>query len=415
MARAQEIVIVGAGQAGFQAARSLRSLGFDGAIRIVGEEPVHVYQRPPLSKSFLSGEVLASDLMLASSDVYSAEEIDYLHDRALSIDSHDKKVSLSSNMALRYDHLILATGAQSRKLPGHEDTNGLVVLRTLSDAENLRDRLRDCGDIAVIGGGFLGLEVASVCAGLGVSVRLLETQSRLMSRSVSKTVSDAFYENVRRQGVCVELGVRRLDIRKASGSVVGIETENGFKRVELVLASVGAVPNTDLALSAGLHIDGGIVVNESLVTANPAIQAIGDCATYPNPFFGRRIRLESIQNAVDQAQYSAGYLLGLETKYRKVPWFWSDQAGLKLQIAGDVVNPLIDCRKIYGSYEERKLSVFSFLQGTLVGVESVNLPKHHMLARKILSSSEMVAPDQIESLLHSSSPLTNEYNTAPAS
>lgn len=391
-------MVVGAGQAGFQLARALRTNGYDGDIRLVGGEPVPPYQRPPLSKAFLAGEIDATDLLLASPASYSDDEIDYTCDRALGIDLSRSSVTLERGHGVDFEHLVLATGARCRKLPGHEPADGLLYLRSIADAEELRHRLRQSGEITIIGAGFLGLEVAAVCATIGTSVRVLETQTGLMRRNVSTCVAEVFYRRLLELGVQFDLGIKRLDVKQVANRVVGVETDRGFHAGDLVLACIGVLPNTELAAECGLSVNGGVLVDKSLTTNAPTVMAIGDCAAYPNPYFGGIARLESIQNAIDQADFAARRLTMGENVYRRLPWFWSEQAGYRLQIAGNAKSPEIVRQIVQGFPSDDTFSVFSFSDAALVAVESVNAPKDHMLARKLLAADIAVTVEDYEAL-----------------
>ncbi|KAA0997781.1 pyridine nucleotide-disulfide oxidoreductase [Paraburkholderia panacisoli] len=386
------VVILGAGQAGFQAATSLRQAGFDGRIRLVGDEPCVPYERPPLSKSYLAGETGLDSLWLRPETFYQKERIELeLGETAIAIDRQTRHVELASGRKVGYDRLVLATGARFRPLsvPGAE-LDGVLPLRTLADADALRPRLAVAREVVVIGAGFIGLEFAAVARKAGVGVHIIEMTQRPMGRVVSEQTSH-FYTRAHRgwgSEVLLGTGVARI---LGNGRVSGVETSDGRRlRADLVLISIGVLPNTEIAAAAGLAVDNGIVVDQSLASTDPTIFAIGDCANFPSRF--GRCRLESIQNAVDQGQAVAAAIIGESIRYDKVPWFWTDQADLKLQIAGITAGH--DRAVLRGDPESRSFSVFFFLDGTLTGVESINRPTDHVVARRLLLADPRLSPEQ---------------------
>ncbi|MBT1157157.1 FAD-dependent oxidoreductase [Aminobacter anthyllidis] len=398
MSTSAGIVVVGGGQAGFQLQQALRSQGFDGRISLLADEPFLPYQRPPLSKAYLKGEATDDDLAFATADFYRDSGVEIIEDRAAAIDPRTKTVTLSRAGSLSFDRLILATGARNRRLPGLEGVHGLVSLRTLANAQELRDRLLATGDIVIIGAGYLGLEVASVSADMGASVRVIEMAPRLMSRSASPAVSRLFQERLEARGVRFELASSGVRVLHHGGQVTGVEWNGGSVRTKLVLACIGVDPNTELARDAGLDVANGILTDGYLRTAVPEIYAIGDCAAYPNIHFGQTVRLESVQNAVDQANCVAAAIVGEARPYASLPWFWSEQAGMKLQIAGNTTGQAQEI-VVDGDHQAGALSAFHFRDDVLVGVESVNRPKDHMLARKILRSRQVISAAMLPQLL----------------
>ena len=396
MSSCSEIVVIGGGQAGFQLANSLRAHGFNGTVRLVCDEPSLPYQRPPLSKAFLSGEVFADELSFATAEFYRDESIDVIEDRAVAIDPARRTIRLASNGELGYDRLVLATGARNRRMPGAEDVAGVMSLRTVADAMELRERLLGEGNIVIIGGGFLGLEVASVCADLGVSVCVIEAMPRLMARGVSETVSQVFQQRLEERGVRFKLGATGVGLRLDGRRVAGVEADGELLKTNLVLTCIGVIANTELAAGAGLSTGNGILTDAYLRTTDPSIYAIGDCAAHPNPYCGATVRLESVQNAVDQANCVASGVLGEAQPYHSLPWFWTEQAGMKLQIAG--ISSTADPTVVRGDLQTGAFSVFHFHDGVLFSVESVNRPKDHMLARKILRSERKVSPEALSEL-----------------
>ncbi|TDR90098.1 NAD(P)/FAD-dependent oxidoreductase [Enterovirga rhinocerotis] len=384
----QNVVIVGSGQAGYQAAASLRENGFQGPVTIVGDEPGLPYQRPPLSKAYLTGKTDEEGLLLRARPFFDDRGIDVLApERAARIERAERRLVLGSGLSLPYGHLVLATGARNRPLavPG-ADLDGVLYLRTRADADRLRAQMSEARRIVVIGAGFIGLEFAAVAAARGVEVTVLEAASRPMSRALSLPMSDFFREAHEAAGLRLVFGAVVTRIEGRGGRAVAVETAAGeMYPCDLVLVGIGVMPNAELAAEAGLAIGNGIVVDAHLLTADPAISAIGDCAAYPSPHAGGRAsRLESVQNAVDQARAVAARLTGSPAPYAAVPWFWSDQGSLKLQIAGLAVPH--EETIIRGDPASGAFSVFCYEGERLLGVESVNRPADHMIARRLLAA-----------------------------
>jgi 3-phenylpropionate/trans-cinnamate dioxygenase ferredoxin reductase subunit len=389
------VAVVGTGQAGFQTAASLRQEGFAGRIILIGDEPVPPYQRPPLSKSYLARESGLDELWLRPESFYTQHQIEVLAGETVTaIDRADRRLRLASGGELSWDHLVLATGARFRPLavPGAE-LDGVLPLRTLADTDILRERLDQAREIVVVGAGFIGLEFASVAIARGAAVHTIEVTQHPMGRVVSASISRFFTEAHRRWGAKVSLGTGVTQILGAGGRVTGVETTDArHLPADLVLICIGVIPNAELAREAGLAVDNGIVVDQHLATADPAILAIGDCANFPTPFAVGRVRLESVQNAVDQARGVAAHIAGKRAPYDKVPWFWSDQGDLKLQIAGITTGH--DTAVLRGDPGDGRFSVFCFRAGRLIGVESVNQTADHVVARRLLASDPKLTPEQ---------------------
>jgi 3-phenylpropionate/trans-cinnamate dioxygenase ferredoxin reductase subunit len=379
------IVIIGGGQAGYQVAASLRQEGHTGSITIVGDEPGVPYQRPPLSKAYLLGKVTAAALRLRPPEWFETQQITRVQDEVRNIDREGRSVLLASGAQLPYDHLVLATGARNRvpNVPGVE-LDGVLGIRTLADADALSPRLADVRHAVVIGAGFIGLEFAAVAAARGIAVHVLELADRPMARALSQPMSELFTQAHAGWGVTLDFknGLKR--IVGDNGRVTGVETEDGrLLPADLVIYGIGVIANSELAAQAGLNVANGIVVDEQLLTNDPSISAIGDVANFPSPHLGTMIRLESVQNAVDQARTVAARLTGKPARYAALPWFWTDQGDLKLQIVG--LSEGHDHTVLLGDPAARQLSVLCFRHGQLVAVESANRPADHMAARKILA------------------------------
>lgn len=388
------VLIAGGGQAGYQVAASLRQEGFAGRITMIGDEAGVPYQRPPLSKAYLLGKIGAHALRFRPPEYFDEHRIERLHDRVIGIDRAAKSVHLASAATLPYDHLVIATGARNRvpAVPGVE-LDGVFGLRALADADALSPRLASARNAVVIGAGFIGLEFAAVAAAKGLAVHVLEIGERPMARAISRPMSDLFTAGHRRWGVRLDFqhGVAR--IVGSQGKVTGVETIDGrVLPADLVVYGIGVVPNAELAVEAGLDVHNGVRVDAQLLTSDPAISAIGDAASFASPYAERPIRLESVQNAVDQGKAVAARLMGKPAPYTALPWFWTDQGDLRLQIAG--LSDGHDRTVQLGSAENGQLTVLCFRQGRLIAVESANRTPDHMAARKILARSPSLTPEQ---------------------
>jgi 3-phenylpropionate/trans-cinnamate dioxygenase ferredoxin reductase component len=383
------VLIIGSGQAGTQVAVSLRDKGYPGRVVLVGDEPGIPYQRPPLSKAYLTEGWPNVKLALRPMSFYARYGIELVAGRAVRLDRDRHQVRLGCGRELEYAHLVLATGTRNRQLtvPGAR-LEGILGLRTREDADRLRARLGTARDIVVIGGGFIGLEFAASVAKLGLTVTVVELATRVMARAVSPVVSGHYETMHQRHGNRVLRGVavagfhgsRRGEDR---GHVGAVELTDGTTLpADLVVVGVGVLPNCELAAEAGLAVDNGIVVDEHLSTADPDISAIGDCAAHPNRHAGGRLRLESVQNALDHARCVAARLTGGAQPYTSLPWFWSDQFDARLQIAG--IADGVDEAVVHGDPGSGAFSVLRFREERLVAVESVNRVPDHVAARRLL-------------------------------
>jgi len=392
------VVIVGAGQAGYQVAASLRDGGFAGSIVLIGDEEGLPYQRPPLSKDYMHGLVEAPGLHFRKAAFYADKQIEVrTPERAEHIDREGQTLELASGDRLAYDHLVLAVGTRNRPLavPGAH-VPGVFYLRSLREAQDLRTRLSSAESAIVVGGGFIGLEFAAVARTLGRSVTVVEQASRLMARAVAPETSSFYKTQHESWGTrfCMDTRVAAIEGAKDDASTVVLSDGRSLS-ADLVLVGIGVVPNVELAAEAGLAVQDGIVVDEFLLTDDPAISAIGDCANHPNEFSVTpgTSRLESVQNATDQARCVAARLLGKPKLYRYVPWFWSDQRECKLQIVG--VPPQEGARIVRGDPVSSAFSVFRFAGNKLVAIDSVNRPDDHMIGRKLLQKGISIEPDQL--------------------
>ncbi|MFO1036841.1 MAG: FAD-dependent oxidoreductase [Geminicoccaceae bacterium] len=389
------VVIVGGGQGGFQTAASLRSGGHQGPIVLLADEPYRPYQRPPLSKGFVKDEVAQEALFFRKSDYFTANDIDLrLETRVDRVDRAGKEVTTASGDRIAYDHLVLATGARVRPLPvPGADLSGVLYVRTLEDALELKARLHAGKRVVVVGGGFIGLEAAAVANELGCHVTVLEALDRLMARVVPPLVSEFFLGLHREHGVDVRLGTVVSAVEGEGGRVTGVRLRDGtLLPADLVIVGIGVLPNVELAAEAGLECRDGILVDELLRTSDPDIFAIGDCARFPHPSVEGPVRLESVQNALDQGKAVAATILGEASPYSALPWFWSDQFHLKLQMAGLATGH--DQTVLRGDPAAKSFSIFYYRAGEMVSVDSVNRPGDHMVARRLLTSGVAVSPEQ---------------------
>jgi 3-phenylpropionate/trans-cinnamate dioxygenase ferredoxin reductase subunit len=387
------VVIVGAGHAGVQAAASLREAGYDGSIVLLSDEKELPYQRPPLSKAFLKGEMELHGLPLRAEAFYRDQRIDLrLGVRATRIDRATHRVEIADGPSIVYGHLILATGARQRRLdvPGVE-LPGVFALRNIADATALRERIAPGVRVVVIGAGFIGLEVAATAAKLGAQVTVVEI-ARPMGRAVSPILSDFYTQAHRVFGARLVLGMGVNTITGTDKAEAVVLSDGEVVPTDLVLVGVGVTSEDALAHEAKLECKNGIVVDAHLTTSDPDISAIGDCAAFPNATLGFMTRLESIQNAVDQAKGVAARLAGKAAAYDAVPWFWSDQGDLKLMIVG--LSHDVDQWVTRGDPATRAFSTFGFREGKLAVVESVNRAGDHAAAKRIFATGKTLTPEQ---------------------
>jgi 3-phenylpropionate/trans-cinnamate dioxygenase ferredoxin reductase component len=388
------VVIVGAGHAGFQAALSLRQLGLRDRVCLINDEAHLPYQRPPLSKAYLKGTGGPDSLMFRPEKFFHDQKIELIADRAVAIDRAAQKLKLASGVSLDYGHLVLATGARNRLLDiPNANLPNVHYLRILDDSEDLRKRIAASKRVVVIGAGFIGLEFAATARIKGLEVDVLELANRVMARAVTAEVSEYFQARHTEAGVRIHLGVMATAIEADGDKITGVSLSDGRHiPADLVVVGVGVLPNVELAKEAGLSTASGIIVNEHLLTSDPNISAIGDCALFESPRFGGALRLESVQNATDQAKCVAARLTGDDKVYDGQPWFWSDQGDDKLQIAGLTTG--YDRVVLRGDPSRKAFSAFCYKQGRLVGIESVNRAGDHMFGRRLLPMDRSIEPEQ---------------------
>ncbi|WP_031362470.1 NAD(P)/FAD-dependent oxidoreductase [Caballeronia sordidicola] len=392
------IAVIGGGQAAGWIVKTLRKEGFDGRLVMVADEVHAPYERPPLSKAVLSGEAAVDTVSLVKPDDFAALNVEcWQPDCATEIDRQRRLLRTARGRELEYDRLIIATGGAARRLEGAQAaTKNLAYLRTLDDAVSLGSRMREIRHLLVIGGGWIGLEVAATARKLGVEVTVIEGASRLCARTVPPIVSEFLADLHRAQGVDLRIGVglaalddhpgdpRRVQATLADGTSID---------ADFAVAGIGLTPHTALAEAAGLAVQNGIVVDEFGVTDDPAIFACGDVANHMNAWLGRRVRLESWANAQNQAIATAKASIGIAAPYAEIPWFWSDQYDVNLQILGDV--PMDSKPVIRGDLGARRASLFFLKDGAVRGVVAINAPRDLKLARKWMNQGREVDRERL--------------------
>jgi 3-phenylpropionate/trans-cinnamate dioxygenase ferredoxin reductase subunit len=383
------IIIIGASHAGAGAASALRQMGYAGAITLIGEEDVAPYHRPPLSKAYLSGEMDRAALLLRPAESYAAHDIDLrLGTRVGAIHLDDKTVQLGGGERLSWSQLILATGARVRSLPiPGADREGVFYLRDSRHVEAIRGRIEAGGRAVIIGGGYIGLETAASLTKLGMEVTLLEAQERILQRVTSPVMSD-FYRQVHGQaGVTILEGCLASEIAHSGDTPLLVKTSCGQSHAaDLVIIGIGVIPNTELAEFAGLTISNGIQVNEFCQTSHPDVFAIGDVAAQYSPLYDRQVRIESVPDATEQAKTVARFITGDPKPHDTLPWFWSDQFDLKLQIAG--LSQGYDDLVLRGNQAEHSFAAYYFEGERLLAVDAVNAPRDFMMAKMALSKGK---------------------------
>jgi 3-phenylpropionate/trans-cinnamate dioxygenase ferredoxin reductase subunit len=387
------IVIIGAGQAAAQAVATLSSEGFAGNVIVIGDERYPPYQRPPLSKAYMAGDFVRERLFLKPESFYAESNCELrLGITAQAIDRGAKTVALSDGSTIVYDRLLLATGARVRPLPvPGADLPGVYYLRGIDDSDALQRHLVPGAKLAVVGGGYIGLEIAAVARKYGLEVTVIEAMDRLMARTASPHISGFYKDLHESHGVTIRLNAAAASC-EGTARAEAVATSAGRVPADFIVAGIGVMPNCELAAEAGLACENGITVDEFGRTSDPDIFAAGDCTCHPS-FDGERVRLESVQNAIDQAKHAALAMMGKPAPYREVPWFWSDQYDIKLQIAGLVRGG--DVAVLRGNPAARKFSVFHLRDGVVAGVEAVNAAPDYIVGRKLIAARTRVAPERL--------------------
>lgn len=382
----ERCIIIGAGHAGSQAAISLRQEGYAGEIILINDETDIPYHKPPLSKSYLKAPE-GGGLVLRPEATYRDSNIETLFGTCVeAVSIADRTVTLDDGRVLSWSELVFATGARARipDVPGIE-LEGVVTLRRMEDARRIAAMMLDVRNVVIIGGGFIGLEMAHSAVSLGKNTVLIEAAPRVLGRSVATQISAHVEARSRAADITLLTGLGVSAIEGVNGRVTGVKTADGtIFPADMAVIGTGAIPNVELAMQAGLDVDNGIAVDEHLRTSADHVYAIGDCVSYEHFHAGRRVRLESVQNATDQAKHVARTIVGREAPFREVAWFWSDQGDMKLQSAGLSFDA--DRHILCGKPEENAFSVFHFKGDRLLAVDSINRPADHMIARRLLAA-----------------------------
>ena len=368
------MVIIGCGQAGGQAAASLRQEKYEGPITMIGQEPYIPYQRPPLSKQYLSGEQEKEKLSLRQESFYSEKEINLkLETSVLSLDPHKKELQLENDETVTYDKLLVATGGRPRKLEvdGHT-LKGIHYLRNIDDVDAIKTQMNTSQNLVIVGGGYIGLEVASVAIKRGLTVSVLEMESRILERVTTEEMSTFYHQLHTDEGVNI-LTSTQAKAFKGSETVESVVCGDHEIPADLVIVGIGILPNTEMAEAAGLETNNGLVVDEHCRTSNEHIFAAGDCTNHPNPILNRRLRLESVPNAMEQGRVAASNMLGGSKSYASMPWFWSDQYEHKLQMVGFSKDS--DQSIVRGDMASKSFTVFYLKDDSIIAADSVNNPK----------------------------------------
>ena len=390
------VLIIGAGHAGGMAAANLRQYGFAGPIALIGEEPIPPYQRPPLSKAWLKGDADEDALTLKPESFYAEHAIDLrMGVRVDGLDAKAGRARLSGGGDIAYDVLILATGARPRRLDIEgADLDGVLVLRSAADAEALKAELGPGRRIAVIGAGYIGLEVAASARALGAEAVVIERESRVLARVANQTLSDFFLQYHQARGVGFELNATIAGFEGQGGRISGVRLGDGrLIACDVVLVGVGAQPNDELAREAGLDCAVGVIVDEAARTSDKAIFGIGDVTLRPMPLYGRQFRPESVPSALEQAKQVASAIAGRPPPAPEVPWNWSDQYDLKMQLAGLPFD--VDEVLVRGDPAAAHFAVFHLHQGVIQAVEAVNAPAEFMGGRQLIGSRRVIARERL--------------------
>ncbi len=379
------MVIVGAGHAAGQAAASLRQEGYDGDIVIIGDEPHIPYQRPPLSKQYLAGEHGLEKVYLRPARFYEDKGVSVktgVHVDA--IDTAEKTVTTDAGETIGYDKLLLATGGRPRRLtiPGY-DLRGIHYLRGIDDVDSIREEMAPGRKLVIVGGGYIGLEVAAVAVEHGLEVHVLEMEQRILQRVTTERMSAYYHQLHESRGVHIHTGAA-VTAFKGSGHVAGVICGDDGEEypADIVIVGIGIIPNTEVAQAAGIECSNGIVVDDHCRTSAPDVFAAGDCTNHPNALLDRRLRLESVPNAMEQARVAASNMCGGDKTYASIPWFWSDQYELKLQMVGFSADG--DVEVVRGEPDANQFAVFYLKDGRLVAADAVNSPKEFMVCRQLV-------------------------------
>ena len=395
-------VVIGASHAAVQLMISLRQHGWEGSITVVSDEDHQPYQRPPLSKAYLAGTVNTEQMALRAPAAYEKLGVRFmLSTRVTGLDAESKTLHLDNGETLSFDKLALCTGARARPLPiPGTDLSAVHYLRTLDDVKAIQASASAAKTAVIIGGGYIGLETAASLSKLGVKVTVLETESRLLKRVASPQVSEFYLRLHTEEGIDIRLNTQAAELTGDRTVAQVICADGSAIDADMAIIGIGVIANTELAAEAGLAIDNGILVDEFAQTSHPDIVAAGDCTNHPNPLLKRNLRLESVPNASEQAKAAAASICGIEKAYAELPWFWSDQFDVKLQIVG--MNQGYTDVVVRGDNKKgRSFSVFYLNESTILAADCINRPKDFMLAKKLIlqgvkSDPETLANESIE-------------------
>jgi len=381
------VVIIGASHAAAEAISSLRKFGWQGSITLIGDEKELPYQRPPLSKGYYKGEVDVTKLIIKNTEFYDNANVDlYLGRRAESINRSDKHVILDGGEQIRYSHIIIATGTRARVLPVEGgDLACVKYFRTIADVDSIKKELFPGSKLLIVGAGYIGLEVAASAVKQGVDVTVLETMDRVLARVTSPLVSEFYQKLHENEGVEIRLNTELDKFHEIEDERFAVLNDGEKLGFDCAIVGIGVIPNTELAEDAGLACDNGIVVDEFTRTEDPSIFAVGDCSNHPSLLYKRRIRLESVPNAVAQAKTAASAICGTDKAYDQVPWFWSDQYKVKLQTAGLIQD--YDRYEVTGELDEHKFSVSYFKNDQLIALDALNSPAEFIKAKKLITQA----------------------------
>tara|TARA_Y100000588_G_C14274126_1_gene933636 strand:- start:3988 stop:5187 length:1200 start_codon:yes stop_codon:yes gene_type:complete len=396
-----DVVIIGSGHAGGMSAISLRKKKFRGSLTIVGEEPYLPYQRPPLSKNFLANEIDKERIFLKKKDFYAKNNISLLlNTKVKQIVKEKNELLLSDQKVLKYRFLIIATGASLIKLKNQTQNNGIKYLRNIDDAEEIKSLMKQSKTVAIVGSGYIGLEIAATAIKSKLDVTVIEKEKNVMTRVVSKEVSEFLSFKHKEHGVKFIFENITLNITQENNCQNILLDDNHYLKKDLVIAGIGVLANTKLAEESGIKCNNGIIVDENCMTSEENIFAIGDCANKYSKLYKKHIRLESVQNAIDQGKVVANYLTGGDFKINEAtPWFWSDQYDIKLQIAG--ISEAYDKKIIKGSILDGKFTVFYVRENHFICLEAVNSPKDFMLGKKFIENKTSADSKEANGLLES--------------
>lgn len=388
------VVIVGAGQAGAEVASALRQSGYDRSIHLLGDEPHPPYRRPPLSKEYLAGDIARDQLLVKPAEAYAKLDIDlHVGCRVESIDRHQQLVILADGRSLPYDKLVLATGGTPRALPlAASQPDNLYYIRNIEDIDRLKRDWSPGARLAVIGGGYIGLETAAVAVADGLKVTVIEQAGRLLERVAAPEMSGYYARLHQGRGVQVLTDTQVLAL-EGEGRITALITSAGTLEVDLVVVGIGLIPNISLAKEAGLQVDDAICTDSLARTSDPNILAVGDCASFPSAFYDRQLRLESVQNAQEQARAAAATIMGQEKPYDPVPWFWSDQYGLKLQMVG--LSRGYDQVVSRGSMESNVFSMFYLSGDCVIAVDTIGRPQDFLMGKRLIAARVPVTAEQL--------------------